>query len=468
MFDRTRSATLEALLGPQGWLTEDLDAFATDWLSRVSTLPYGVARPNDLAAVVGTIAFASAHGIPVTPQGGNTGLCAGGVPGADGAIVLSLSRMDKVLSIDEAGLTVLVEAGCTLDKLQAAVADRGLMLPLSLGSSGTAQIGGLIATNAGGSQAFRYGLMQDLVLGLEVVLSDGSIWDGVRRLLKDNAGYQLRRLFCGSEGTFGVVTKAVLRLQPLPRQTETAFLGLPHLARAVEVGSLLRRELCDHLSALEFFTDVGMEFLREYLPGADCPLSDRAGCYLLVEARTSSARAPLKEVMEGVLGDLIEAQSIADAALASNERQRRAFWRLREELPEAQRLAGRQLKHDISVPTDSVATFVSKANAFVQGLASGTRSNPFGHLADGNIHYNLTPAIGADGFGGQEEVISNGVYALAVEMGGSFAAEHGLGRFKVTQADRLRGAVERGLMRDLKRALDPQGLMNPGVVVAAD
>ncbi len=307
--------------------------------------------------------------------------------------------------------------------------------------------------------------MGDLLLGVEVVLPDGSIWNGLRAVQKDNAGYQLRRLFAGAEGTLGIVTRAVLRLFPAPRQRATAFLALPDLAAAVALGTRLRAEAGEFLTGLEFFSDLGLGLALEHLPGLSYPLATRDGAYVLVEVASGSDLVPLDDILQGVLEWGMGQGLVLDGALAASEAQRAGFWRLREEQPEGQRLDGPQLKHDIAVPPGRIAEFVARAAPLCQGLLPGVRINPFGHLGDGNIHYNLSPPEGAGGFAGADAALGLELARLATAMGGSFAAEHGLGRTKIALADALRPPEERRLMRALKQALDPDGGLNPGVLV---
>lgn len=462
-------AELGQILGPKGWVpASDARPWTRDWLDRYGEPPLGVARPGTTDEVSRVLAACHAAGVAVVPQGGNTGLCGAAVAGRAGAVILSLSRMAKIGAPDLASGTITVQAGVILTALHDALAGSGLMFPLHLGAEGSAQIGGLIGTNAGGSHAFRFGMMVDLVLGLEVVLPDGTIWNGLRAVQKDNAGYALRKLFCGAEGTLGVVTRAVLRLSPQPNVRETALLALPDAAALVAFGSRLRDEAGEFLTALEFFPDLGLDLALRHVPGLNYPLQSRAGWYLLVEATCCSARVSLDEILQDVLEWGMTEGLISDGALAASESQRTAFWRLREEQPEGQRLEGAQLKHDISVPPGRIAEFVAKGAMVCDALLPGTRINPFGHLADGNIHYNLTPPLGQADFSGLGPELTLALARLADGMGGSFAAEHGLGRAKIALADALRDPVERGLMLRVKQAFDAGARLNPGVIVAWD
>ena len=461
------SAGLKRVLGEKGWLTDRLsiNADASDWLGRTAASPIGVAKPASVEEVSAVVKLCRSAGVCITPQGGNTGLVGGALSMSETpGIILSTSRLGHRLEIDPVGMTVTVDAGVVLSRLHEALEPSGLMLPLHLGSGGTAQIGGLIATNAGGSHAMRFGTMMDQVLGLEVVLADGAIWNGMRPLIKDNAGYQLRKLFCGSEGTLGIITGAVLRLLPAPRKIATALVAVPDWEAAVAFGQMARLELAEILTGLEFFSDLGVELLRRHLPHIVFPLDIRSTAYVLIEVGTGLAVDPDSH-LQGLLEQGFEAGSILDGVVAASEKQRRDLWHLREEIPEAQRLEGIQLKHDISVPVSSLAEFIHSAREQCTKRLAGVRINSFGHLGDGNIHFNLSPPPGGAGFSGVGDSLSECIYRLSVQMGGSFAAEHGLGSLKVDHADRLRPAVERDVMRHIKHALDPENLLNPRTVV---
>jgi len=460
------SVKLMALLGPKGWIgPEDCQPWQRDWLDQYGEVPLGVARPKSTSEVADVLRLCHAEGVPVVPQGGNTGLVGAGVLGEPGGVILSLSRMNAISSLDLSSGSISVEAGVILGQLHQSLEGTGLMFPMHLGSEGSAQVGGLIATNAGGSHAFRYGMMQDLVLGLEVVLADGTVWNGMRAVQKDNAGYQLRKLFCGSEGTLGIVTRAILKLSPEPKQQFTALLAVKDTSGLLKLASKLRAEGGEFLSAMEFFSDVGLGIALENIPGLVFPLQSRASFYLLVEAGSGSMQVPLdsilNEVMEWGMGEGI----VVDGALAQSEAQRAVCWRLREEQPEGQLRLGAQLKHDISVSPGSIGEFLNVANEQCFELLDGVRINAFGHLGDGNVHYNLSPPIGQKDFSGREKEFAVNIARLANDMNGSFAAEHGLGRSKVALADTLRHPIERQLMARFKSALDKKNLFNPGVIV---
>lgn len=453
-------------LGPGGWLRgEDVLGYSRDWLDRYGVPPVGVARPVDTQEVIAVVRACREAGVAIVPQGGNTGLCGGAVCADTTAVIMSLSRMSRIGDPDPASGSVEVEAGVVLAALHEAVNSQGLIFPLHLGAEGSAQIGGLIGTNAGGSHALRYGMMQDLVLGLEVVMADGRVWDGMRSVQKDNAGYQLRRLFCGAEGTLGIVTRTMLKLYPAPHRRVTALLAAPTLNSLVTMGARLRAETGEFLSALEFFSDFGLELAQRHVRGLVHPLESRAPWYLLMELEAGSDLVPLRQMLEKLLEAGLESGDFADGTLAMSEAQRRELWGLREAQPEGQRLEGAQLKHDISVPPGRLAEFARHADLLCEEMLPGMRINLFGHLGDGNIHYNLSPPADDSGFGDVAPELAFRLGGLAGSVGGSFAAEHGLGRSKIALADGLRSDVERKLMRRLKNSLDPDRILNPGVIV---
>lgn len=466
MFDL--SEKLYRLLGEKGWLRPpDCQRWQRDWLDQSGEEPLGVALPASSDCAAQVLKLCQSAGVPVVPQGGNTSLAGGAVLDKSGGVILSMSRMNAVAGPDVESGTIEVEAGVILADLHQALKGTGLVFPMHLGSEGSAQIGGLVATNAGGSHAFRYGMMQDLVLGLEVVLPDGSIWNGMRSVQKDNAGYQLRKLFCGSEGTLGIVTKAHLKLHPEHVQQTTACLAVPDFESAVQFATRCRLEAGEFLTALEFFSDFGLDMALAHIPSLSFPLSQRATHYLLIEAGSSSSQVPLEKIVADVVEWGLQEGVIIDGVLATSLAQRAALWRLREEQPEGQRLAGPQLKHDISVPPGGLANFLKLAEEICASVLPGVRINPFGHLGDGNVHYNLSPPSGRHDFAELETEFAIRLGKLATDFGGSFAAEHGLGRSKVSLADELRDPIERNLMRSLKLAVDQAQNLNPGAVVRA-
>ena len=459
---------LESILGAKGWIASaDSEPWRRDWLNKFGETPLGVARPKSTSEVSKIMALCFAAQVPVVPQGGNTSLTGAAVLSVKGGVILSLSRLNSIEDSDVAGGTIVVGAGVVLSRLHQKLEGSGFMFPMHIGAEGTAQIGGLIATNAGGSHAFRYGMMQDLVFGLEVVLPDGRVWNGMRRVQKDNAGYQLRKIFCGAEGTLGIVTKAVLKLSPEPVQQVTAFLAVATMEAAYRLTTLFRAKAGDFLNALEFVSDTGLGMALDNIPDITFPLKQRAPFYLLIEAGTGSLQVPLEEILSGIMETGIEEGHIIDGVLAMSKAQRDSLWRIREEQPEGQRLEGAQLKHDISVPPAYLKKFLDLASAECQSILDGVRINPFGHLGDGNVHYNLSTPVGQEEFFGLDEKFAIRLGRLASELFGSFAAEHGLGHAKVSQADTLRDPLERQLMMNLKLTFDPNGLLNPGVIVSS-
>lgn len=456
------------LLGAGGWIAGDsAPAYLRDWLNRYGVPPLGIARPASTDEVAALVRICAANGIPVIPQGGNTGLCGGAVDVTGRGVIVSLERMAWIETPDPLSDSVTVGAGVVLAALHSALAKNRRIFPMHLGAEGSARIGGLIGTNAGGSHSFRFGMMRDLVLGLEVVLPDGTIWNGLRAVQKDNTGYALRSLFCGAEGTLGIVTQAVLRTWPEPAQRTTALLAVPSLAALMALTDLIRRQTTDLLNGLEFFSDTGLGMALHHVQGLDLPLENRAPWYVLVELSAQSELVPLNDILEGLLTQCLEDGTVVDGTIAMSDSQRAALWRLREEQPEGQRLAGPQIKHDISVPPARLAEFIISAAEIVATSAPGTVVNPFGHLADGNVHYNLSPPPEVDAAAirpGLEFALAK----LATELGGSFAAEHGLGRSKIALAEMIRSGPEREIMAKLKRSLDPSTIMNPGVIIASE
>ncbi len=411
-------------------------------------------------------------GVAVVPQGGNTGLVGGGVP--DGGIVLSLARLNRIRAIDPVNFTLTAEAGCILKDIQDAAAAEDRLFPLSLGAEGSCRIGGNLATNAGGVHVLRYGNTRDLTLGLEVVLPDGRVWDGLRGLRKDNTGYDLKQLFIGAEGTLGVITAAVLKLFPRPGGRQTALCGMPGDEDALELFVRAHAQAGDALTAFEFMSRPSVDLAAAHVPGVNIPLAESHGCYALIDLTGpggpgggGEAGGGLKETLESILAGALEDGVIADAVIAASEAQAAALWQIREAVPEAQRAAGASIKHDISVPVSRVPEFLKRATETVEAEMPGIRVMAFGHLGDGNIHFNLSQPedMDADVFLGQWRRFNDMVHDLVHEMDGSFSAEHGIGTLKKDDLVHYKSAVELELMRTLKEALDPKGIMNPGKVL---
>lgn len=459
---------LRAVVGDKGWITDSV-ALAP-YLSETRGNFRGdcamVVRPASTDEVARVVGLCSEAAVAVVPLGGNTGLVGGGVP--TGGIVLSLERMTRIRAVDCINHTITVEAGCILVDVQNAAADAGAFFPLSLAAEGSCRIGGNLSTNAGGINVLRYGNARDLVLGLEVVLPSGQIWDGLRGLRKDNTGYDLKQLFIGAEGTLGVITAAVLKLFPKPRARVTALAGAETAEDVLALFARARDALGDSLIAFEFWSRRCHQFVLDHVPGMGDPLPSAHPFYALMEVATpQSEETALREKAEAALATAHDAGTIGDATIAANDGQRAQLWKIRESIPEAQKHEGASLKHDIAVPISRVAEFLRKADARIGAALPGARVCAFGHIGDGNIHYNLSQPTGAaaDRFIAERERISLLVNDLVEEMGGSFSAEHGVGQLRLRELERYKTDVEIDLMRCIKAAIDPVGIMNPGKVV---
>jgi len=456
---------LASLLGAAGWLTAPRDTapYTRDWLDRYGVPPIGVARPTDTQQVAEVVRLCRQAGVAVVPQGGGTGLVGASVATSPNTVIVSLARMNKIEMIDEQEHTAVVEAGVILENLHTALDAQDLSFPMHLGSEGTAQIGGLIATNAGGSHAFRFGMMSELVLGMEVVLLNGDVWTGMRRLIKDNSGLQLRKLFCGSEGRLGIVTRAALRLYPAQRERATAMIACPSLNAMLKTGQALRRSCGELLVAMEFFDTEILDLALHHIPDLTNPMDTATPFYILLELATSIDTLDLHPLLESAMEPVFEAGWAIDAVVAQSQAQRAALWRIREDLPEGTLREGRQLKHDIAVPVSAFPAFLEDSAARIAKILPGTRIWTFGHLADGNIHYNLSPPSGQVDFSNADMELSSAIYENAERHGGTFAAEHGVGHSKHAVADQLRSTTERDLMSKILMAADPEQIMNPEV-----
>jgi FAD/FMN-containing dehydrogenase len=463
-------AKLQALLGPSGVLTDPADtaAFATDWRRLYQGATCAVLRPGSTAELAAAVAACAAHGVAVVPQGGNTSMVGGAVPSEDGSqIVVALSRMNRVRAVDAVDQTLTIEAGATLKAAQEAAEAAGCLLPLSIGSEGSAQVGGILATNAGGNNTVRYGNARDMVLGLEVVLPDGQVWNGLRRLRKDNTGYCLRQLFVGSEGTLGIITAAVLKLVPRPREVEVALCAVAGPEAALALFHRVYINDPAAVQAFEYMSGTGMDFVLKHIPGATLPLAARAEHYALVELATPRPQAGLRVELEAVLEAALGAGDVTDAVIAESGAQRAAIWRLREEHSEAQKREGASVKNDVSVPVSRVPELIRRATVACEVLMPGIRVVPFGHMGDGNIHFNLEQPVDMDAatFMAQDHAIMDAVGAVVRDLDGSFSAEHGVGKLKPYMMPEWRGGAELALMQAIKAAVDPRGLMNPGKVL---
>lgn len=462
------NALLEALrvvVGPAHLLTGDADMapYCLDWRGRYQGQALCVARPGSTVEVAEVVRLCAAAGVPMVPQGGNTGLCGGGVP-RGGEVLISLGRLNRVRAVDEDSITV--EAGCTLTQVQEAARAAGRFFPLSLAAEGSATIGGNLSTNAGGVQVLRYGNARDLTLGLEVVLPDGRCWNGLRSLRKDNTGYDLKHWFIGAEGSLGLITAAVLKLYPPLRAKATAWVAVADPARAVALLSRLRQHLGDRISAFELIGHSALEMVLRHIPGSRAPLDKAHPWYVLVEL-TDTLVADLTAPLTSVLADASLAGEVKDGAIAASEIQARDFWRLRENISEAQRIEGISIKHDVAVPLSRIAEFIERADRMLADAFPGVRIVCFGHVGDGNLHYNPSRPAAQDNaaFIAQTPRVNRIVHDLVHELGGSISAEHGLGQLKRDEILRYKSGLEMELMRSLKQALDPCCLMNPGKVL---
>ncbi len=463
-------ASIRAVVGDRGMLTDAADTapYAEDWRRLYKSRTPAVIRPADTHEMAAVVRLCAASGTPIVPQGGNTSMVGGAVPAEDGSeLILSTARMTRIRDIDPVDMTMTIESGVTLKAAQLAAEAANCLLPLSISSEGSAQIGGVLAVNAGGNNTVRYGNARDLVLGLEVVLPDGSIWNGLRKLRKDNTGYCLRQLFVGSEGTLGIITAAVLKLAPRPRELAVAFCGVSSPEAALDLFTRFQTHDAATINAFELMSGLGTDFVLKHIPGTTLPLARPAPFYVLVELATPRPNAGLRQSMEDVLEKALTDGVVIDAAVAESDAQRAAIWRLREEHSEGQKREGASVKNDVSVPVSKVPAFIGKATIACQALIPGIRPVPFGHMGDGNIHFNLEQPVGADPawFLDQDHALMEAVNDVVREFDGSFSAEHGIGKLKPYMMPDWRGGAELALMQRIKAALDPMGLMNPGKVL---
>jgi FAD/FMN-containing dehydrogenase len=467
--DRPTLERLKSAVGAGGWLEapDDVEPYVIDFRRLYRGRTPLVLQPRDTRGVVHVMSICHDADVAVVPHGGNTGYCGGATPDESGAqIVLSLRRMNRVRAVDAAADAIIVEAGCTLAAVQAAASEAGRLFPLSLGSEGTAQIGGNLSTNAGGTAVLRYGMMRDLVLGLEVVLPDGRLWSRLKTLRKDNTGYDLKSLFVGAEGTLGVITAASLKLFPQPVDSATALVGTPSPRHALALFGRLRAAVGENLSGFELLPRRAVELTVEHIAGVANPLAAAAPWYVLMEIGMPNRRDNPAELLGAEL-DAAAADTVGDAMVASSMAQAQAMWKLRESVPEAQRHHGASLKHDISVPVSAVPDLIERGAALVRRLAPEGELVAYGHLGDGNLHFNVSYAGShTQAFLSHHLPLQEAIFDLVAELGGSFSAEHGIGRLKAAELARRADPVELSLMRDLKRALDPKGIMNPGKVLA--
>jgi FAD/FMN-containing dehydrogenase len=461
---------LKSVVGPKGWLDQpaDLAPHLADWRRRFQGRTPLLLKPATTAEVAEIVRLCAAAQAAIVPQGGHTGLAGGGTPHETGdEILLSASRLNRIRTIDAANDTITVEAGCILKQVQDAAAAADRLFPLSLAAEGSCQIGGNISTNAGGIAVLRYGNARDLVLGLEVVLPDGRVWDGLRSLRKDNSGYDLKQLFIGAEGTLGIITAAVLRLFPAPKERVTAFVALRDLAAAVELLNRCRAAGGESLVSFELLPRTGIDLALRHIPGVADPLQMKRDYYVLIELTAATEGSDIRARLETALAAAIEDGLLTDATIAESADQARKLWFVREGIVELQKHAGVSIKHDVSVPVARVPDFIPRAIDLCARMFPGTRPIAFGHVGDGNVHFNLYQPEGMAGadFLAQGEAVSAAIHDLAMELDGSFSAEHGIGQLRRPEMRRYKSDVELDLMRRIKQALDPLDLMNPGKIV---
>jgi FAD/FMN-containing dehydrogenase len=460
---------LRAIVGERGLVPPaEQSAYEHDWRDQWHGRAAAVVKPASTREVAEVVKLLAEAGVAIVPQGGNTSLCGASVPDGSGSqVVVNLSRMNRVRAVDVDNNTMTVEAGCVLAALQEEAAKHGRLFPLSLGAEGSCEIGGNLSTNAGGTGVLRYGNTRELVMGLEVVLPDGRVWEGLRGLRKDNTGYDLKHLFVGAEGTLGIITAAVVKLFPRPSAQATAFIAVEDPAAAVALLTRLRGRVGERVTGFEIMSRVSLEIVFRHIPGSRDPLPDVHPWYVLAELSDSTSGDALNTMLEEALGDAAEDGALRDAVLATSEAQRLELWRMRESMAEAQKVEGVAIKHDVSVPVSRVAELIALASARLEAQFPGIRIVAFGHVGDGNIHYNCgrDDREGAKALMAQSAAVNHVVYETVRELGGSISAEHGLGVLKREEITRYKSAVEMDLMRSVKRAFDPHNLMNPGKVL---
>jgi FAD/FMN-containing dehydrogenase len=467
--DATLLERLASIVGNDHVLTTaaDLEPYVVDWRGRYHGSARAVVRPATSAQVAAVVSACAQADVPIVPQGGNTGMCGAATPDESGReVVVSLARLRAVRAIDPGNATITVEAGVTLAEVQQAAAEAGLLFPLSLASEGTCTIGGNLSTNAGGTAVLRYGNARDLVLGVEVVLADGRIWDGLRGLRKDNTGYDLKQLFIGSEGTLGIVTAAVLKLFAAAHTRLTALAAIADVSRAVDLLRTTRQALGDRLVAFELISGEALALSRKHQPELPNPLPDYPW-YVLLQFNDSAVDVPLAAEVENVFAAAADAEILADATIAHSEDQAERLWALRENISEAQRREGPNIKHDISLPVSAIPAFLHDAERALARALPGARLVVFGHLGDGNLHYNVAAPAGAPAhdFMDNTSTANRIVHDRVVAAGGSISAEHGIGQLKRDELAHYKSPLELELMRRIKAAFDPRGMLNPGKVL---
>lgn len=457
---------LKSIVGETGWSNDaaELEPHLTEWRGRLHGKALIMVSPCTTDQVAAVIKSCARDGVSVVPQGGNTGLCGGAIPDDSGdQVLLSLSRLNSIRNIDANDFSIVAEAGCVLSDVQKAARGVRRFFPLSLAAEGSCQIGGNLSTNAGGINVIRYGTARQQALGLEVVLADGTVWDGLRSLRKDTAGYDMKQVFLGSEGTLGVITAATLKLYPEPGETATVLVALPSANSAVQLLARLRRQLSDRILAFELISDRCLRIVRRHIPDAATSFGDEYPWFVLFEAVAGDQNALIEDALASAANDAL----VCDAIIAKSGAESEQLWRMRHAISEAQKYEGANLKHDISVPIGRIGDFLSKGEALIDRLMPEARLVAFGHVGDGNLHYNIAqpPHADSDDFLASGVALTEAIYDIVDELGGSISAEHGIGVLKKSYLERYRGGAEIELMRTMKTALDPQNILNPGKVI---
>ena len=460
---------LKKTLGPKGWIEdkEIIEPYLVEerglFIGKSSLL----LKPQNTEEVSKILKLCNEHNIKVVPQGGRTGLCGGTIPSENGKeIMLSLERMNNIKELNEENFTITVEAGCILNNIQNIADEKNFLFPLSLASEGSCTIGGNISTNAGGINVLRYGMARDLVLGIEVVLANGEIWNNLISLRKDNRGYDLKQLFIGSEGTLGIITSAVLKLFPATRNIETALFAIPNTDAAIELLGLARNASADLLTAYELVSRVGMEMVIKHIPGAKEPIKEKYKWYILIEF-SSSSKNNLRQQIEDLFELALNKNIVLDGVIAESTQQRKELWTLRDGLNEAQKPEGGSIKHDISVPINNVSKFIYSASKCVEEFIPNSRVVAFGHIGDGNIHFNISQPLKQDKkeFLNKWKDVNKLIFDIIKNLDGSFSAEHGIGKLKREELQNYNPTIEINLMKSIKSSFDPNNILNPGKVL---
>jgi FAD/FMN-containing dehydrogenase len=460
---------LKNTLGSKGWIEdkEIIEPYLLEERGLFRGESSLLLKPQNTEEVSKILKLCNEHNIKVVPQGGRTGLCGGTIPSENGQeIILSLERMNRIKNLNEANFTITVEAGCILNTIQNIADEKHFLFPLSLASEGSCTIGGNLSTNAGGINVLRYGMARDLVLGIEVVLANGEIWNNLTSLRKDNRGYDLKQLFIGSEGTLGIITSAVLKLFPAPRNIETALFAIPNTDAAIELLGLARNASADLLNAYELVSRIGMEMVIKHIPGAKEPIKDKHKWYVLIEF-SSSSKNNLRQQMEDLFELALNKNIVLDGVIAESTQQRKELWVLRDGINEAQKPEGGSIKHDISVPINNVSKFIDSASKCIENFIPNSRVVAFGHIGDGNIHFNISQPLKQDKneFLNKWNDVNKLVFDIVESLNGSFSAEHGIGKLKRKELQTYNPKIEIDLMKSIKSTFDPNNILNPGKVL---